>query len=173
MKPMKPMNDFQRENGFTLIEVMAVIIIMGIIAAVIIPKMTSSTALARKKADVATAHQVKAALDRFQVENGVYPKPGELTADTNGEVTCSELIPKYIGKLDKTTTQQTVADGNKGFGVAQLTADDSDKSHYSIPEPGDKGDIKTIMIYLSSDGLAAEVRAYDDDLKTVLWTSSN
>ncbi|MGC7873516.1 type II secretion system protein [Desulfosporosinus sp. SYSU MS00001] len=170
---MKPMNDFQRENGFTLIEVMAVIIIMGIIAAVIIPKMTSSTALARKKADVATAHQVKAALDRLQVENGVYPKYGELTAD-EGEVVCSELIPKYIGKLDKTTTQQTVADSNKGFGVAQLAAVDSDKSQYSIPEPGDSSnDIKTIMIYLSSDGLAAEVRAYDDDLKTVLWTSAN
>lgn len=98
---MRTMNDIPRENGFTLIEVMAVIIIMGIIAAVIIPKITLSTALARKKADVATAHQVKAALDRYQVENGAYPKISELSVDSSGEVVCSKLIPKYIGKLDK------------------------------------------------------------------------
>nr|WP_049804132.1 prepilin-type N-terminal cleavage/methylation domain-containing protein [Desulfosporosinus acidiphilus] len=167
------MNDIPRENGFTLIEVMAVIIIMGIIAAVIIPKITLSTALARKKADVATAHQVKAALDRYQVENGAYPKISELSVDSSGEVVCSKLIPKYIGKLDKKTTQQAVADGNKGFGVAELTIDATDKTLYRISEPKDNETIKTVMIYLSSDGLAAEVRAYDEDLKNILWTSAD
>lgn len=169
---MRAMNDFRRENGFTLIEVMAVIIIMGVIAAVVIPKLTLSTASARKKADVATAHEIKAALDRYQVENGIYPKYDDLKV-TNGEVVCSKLIPKYIGKLDKTTTQQTVADENKGFGVVTLKADPADNTLYVIPEPKEGDPIKTVMIYLSSDGLAAEVRAYDESLKNVLWTSEN
>lgn len=170
---MRTRNDFRRENGFTLIEVMAVIIIMGVIAAVVIPKLTLSTASARKKADVATAHEVKAALDRYQVENGVYPKYADLTVNSNGEVVCSKLIPKYIGKLDKTTTQQTVAVANKGFGIASLKADAADNTLYVIPEPKADDTINTVMIYLSSDGLAAEVRTYDESLKNVLWTSEN
>jgi general secretion pathway protein G len=169
---VRTMHDLRRENGFTLIEVMAVIIIIGVIAAIVIPKMTLSTSSARRKADVATAHQVKAALDRYQVENGIYPMSSELTVGTDGEVVCPKLIPKYIGKLDRNTTQQVVADTNKGIGVAELQADNADNTIYVIPSTTDKT-VKPVMIYLSSDGVAAEVRAYDESLKNVLWTSAN
>lgn len=164
------MNYIKRENGFTLIEVMAVIIIIGVLAAILIPKLTSSTVNARRKADVATAHEVKAALDRYQVENGAYPKTGDLTV-TDGKVVSSTLIPKYISKLDKSTTQQIVPEDKKGFGLASLTADVTDKTQFSIPDT--KPVANTIMIYLSGDGLAAEVRAYDEGLDDVLWTSAN
>lgn len=158
------MNYIKRDKGFTLIEVLAVIIIISVLTAISILKFSSSTVSARQKADVATAHQVKAALDRYQIENGAYPKNSELTA-TAGTVTSTKLIPKYISKLDITTTQQAVPDGNKGFGVAALEEDDS------IPDT--KPVARTIMIYLTSDGLAAEVRAYDETLEKVLWTSAN
>ncbi|WP_374214232.1 type II secretion system protein [Candidatus Desulfosporosinus nitrosoreducens] len=161
------------EGGFTLLEVMAVIIIVGVIAAIIIPKLTLSTENARKKADVATAHQIKAALDRYQVENGIYPKKTEIEIKETGEVKSAKLIPKYIGKLDKSTTQQAVAEVNKGFGLADLKADAEDSSLFLIPEPKAGETVHTIMIYLTNDGLAAEVRAYDGDLKNVLWTSAN
>ena len=162
------MKYIKRENGFTLLEVLAVIIIIGVLGAVAIPKLASSAANARRKADVATAHEVKSAMDRYQVENGVYLKTGELTVSNDGIVVNAKLIPKYISKLDKSTTQQVVSDGNKGFGVAALTAD-ADNTQFIIP------DIKTntIMIYLSGNGLAAEVRAYDEGLNNVLWTSAN
>lgn len=160
------MNYIKRENGFTLIEVLAVIIIIGVLGAVAIPKLASSTVYARQKADVATAHEVKAALDRYQVENGVYLKTGELTVSNDGIVVNAKLIPKYISRLDTTTTQQAVpAGGKKGFGTALLGVD------YSIPNP--ESVTNTIMIYLSSDGLAAEVRVYDEGLDDVLWTSAN
>jgi general secretion pathway protein G len=160
------MNHIKRENGFTLIEVLAVLVIIGVLGAVAIPKLASSTVHARQKADVATAHEVKAALDRYQVENGVYLKTGELTVSGDGIVVTAKLIPKYISKLDASTTQQAVpTSGKKGFGTALLEAD------YSIPNP--ESVTNTIMIYLSSDGLAAEVRAYDETLQKVLWTSAN
>lgn len=160
----------KREMGFTLIEVLAVIIIMGILAAVVIPKVTASTENSRKKADVATGHVVKAALDRLQLETGVYPKTTELTV-SSGTVTCANLIPKYISKLDQTTSQQIVADANKGFGVAELTANASDSTQYSIPNTESASNI--IMIYLTSNGMAGEVRVYDANLVKVLWTSAN
>lgn len=166
MKEERGMNYIKRENGFTLIEVLAVIIIIGVLGVIAIPKLASSIASARQKADLATAHEVKAALDRYQVENGVYLKTGELNVSDDGIVVNAKLIPKYISKLDASTTQQAVPDGGKkGFGTASLEAD------YSIPNP--ESVTNTIMIYLSSDGLAAEVRAYDESLKKVLWTSAN
>lgn len=164
------MNYIKGENGFTLIEVITVIIIIGILAAIIIPNFTSSTRLARRKADVALAHEVKTALDRYQLDYGAYPKTAELTV-TNGVVISPNLIPKYISKLDKATTLQIVPEGNKGFGLASLTVDAIDKSQYSIPDT--KPVANTIMIYLSGDGLAAEVRAYDEGLDDVLWSSAN
>ena len=161
------MNCIKRENGFTLIEIMAVIVIIGVLGAVVIPKLTSSTANARRKADIATAHQVKAALDRYQLETGTYPKNAELTVSA-GTVTSAKLIPKYISKLDKSTTQQIVLEENKGFGVVKIVADANDPTKFVIPDTK----TNTIMIYLFGDGLAAEVRAYDEGLN-LLWTSAD
>lgn len=159
------MNYVKRDKGFTLIEVLAVIIIIAGLSAIVIPKLVASTTNARQKADVATAHQVKAALDRYQVENGTYP---ELEDDKAGKVTGAGFIPNYISKLDPETTQQ-VAEGKEGFAVAALEKNASDE--YVISDK-DETPTRLIMIYLSSDGLAAEVSAYDKDLK-VLWTSAN
>ncbi len=160
------MNPIKRENGFTLIEVLAVIIIIAVLGAVAIPKLVSSTANARQKADVATGHQVKAALDRYQLENGTYPT--DLTG-TSGVVSSASLIPKYISKLDTSTTQQAAADGKKGFGVVTITEDASDPMKMTI-----SGTItNTIMIYLNSNDLVAEVQVYDQSLATLLWTSAN
>ncbi|MCO1600070.1 prepilin-type N-terminal cleavage/methylation domain-containing protein [Desulfosporosinus nitroreducens] len=169
MKEEKSVNYLKRDKGFTLIEVLAVIIIIAGLAAIAIPKLVSSTANARQKADVATAHQVKAALDRYQVENGTYPKN---LKDDDGVLTAAGFIPNYISKLDKATTQQ-VAAGHEGFGVETLDAADTDKTDETvlvIPDTSQPTNI--IMIYLASNGLAAEVRAYDGELKEILWTSS-
>ncbi|KGK86365.1 N-terminal cleavage protein [Desulfosporosinus sp. HMP52] len=161
------MNYLKQDKGFTLIEVLAVIIIIAGLAAIAIPKLVSSTANAKQKADVATAHQVKAALDRYQVENGTYPKNLEAK---NGKVTAPGFIPNYISKLDVSTTQQVVA-GKEGFGLSTLTADASDKTLYLFP--ADHTPDRIIMIYLSADGLAAEVRAYDEKMKEAIWTSAD
>jgi len=168
VKEERGVNYIKREDGFTLIEVLAVIIIIGVLSAVVIPKLASSVANARRKADIATAHEVKAALDRYQLESGTYPKDADLTV-TDGTVTCPDLIPKYISKLDKSTTQQIVPEGNKGFGVVNIVADATDPTKFVIPDTK----TNTIMIYLFGNGLAAEVRAYDEGLDDVLWTSAN
>ena len=151
----------REEQGFTLVEVMAVVVILAVLAAVAIPKLTSSTETARINADIATGHEVKMALDRYQVENGVYPTLVEMTV-SNGAITNSDFIPKYISKLDKSTTQQRSADERKGFGVAELPAGGS------LPPP-----TNLIMIYLTDDGSGAEVYTYNSDLSQVLWTSAD
>jgi general secretion pathway protein G len=167
---MRQMNEVRgkgkSQSGFTLVEVLMVVVILAIISSIAIPKVSASSDTARRNADIATAHQVKTALDRYQAENGVYPKTTEVTASdaaNPGTITATALIPKYIGKLDSNTTQQQAATGKKGFGVATLG------TNGVIP------DTKTnlIMIYLTTDGSAAEVRAYDANLTGIVWTSAN
>jgi len=162
------MEKFRQESGFTLLEVLAVMIIIAALATISIPKLAASTADARRKADIATAHEVKAALDRYQVEAGTYPE--DLTVK-DGTVSCASLVPKYISKLDKSTTQQIVPEENRGFGLGELAPDEADNTLYIIPD--DSTASNTIMIYLSDDRTAAEVRAYDEKLKSVLWTSAD
>jgi general secretion pathway protein G len=155
-----------KQKGFTLVEVLMVVVIIAVMAAIAIPKISSSSETARKNADIATAHQVKAALDRYQAENGIYPKMADTEfSATAGTVTASNFIPKYISKLDTTTTQQRTEDAQKGFGVEALGSDGL------IPSTSTPTNI--IMVYLSSEGSGAEVRAYDSTLENVLWTSSN
>lgn len=162
------MNSGKQESGFTLIEVLTVVIIIGILAAIAIPKFASSTVNARRKADVVTAHQLKTALDRYQLEMGTYPKDTELTVAA-GSVISPNLIPKFMSKLDKSCTQQIVPEGSKGFGVVNIVEDATDPTKFTIPDTK----TNTIMIYLFGNGLDAEVRAYDEGLSNVLWTSAN
>lgn len=153
-----------KEEGFTLIEVLMVVVILSVLAAIAIPKLSSSSVMARKNADIATAHQVKAALDRYQAENGIYLKESEISA-TDGTVSASKFIPKYVAKLDSTTTQQKTEDTQKGFGVVATLGTDG-----LIPATTPT---HLIMIYLSNDGSGAEVRAYDGTLTQPIWSSSN
>lgn len=154
-----------QQNGFTLVEVLMVVVILSVLAAISLPKIGSSSDTARKNADIATAHQVKTALDRYQAENGSYPKAtaSEFSA-TGGAVTAPHFIPKYISKLDSTTTQQRADTDKKGFAVATLGIDGL------IPATTPT---HLIMIYLTSDGSGAEVQAFDSTLAQVIWTSGN
>ena len=150
------------EKGFTLLEIMVVVIILAVITAIAASKFASSADLARRNADIATGHQVKTALDRYQVENGVYPKnDGVEVTVVDGVVTAANFIPKYISKLDKNTTQQKITDAQMGFGLDVLPAD----GDYSDPT-------NLVMIYLNATGSGAEVRVFDVNLDE-LWSSAN
>jgi len=62
------------ENGFTLVEMLLVITIIGILAALVIPKMVGRSEQARLAAAHADLSSIKTALDAFEVDNGGYPR---------------------------------------------------------------------------------------------------
>ena len=143
------------QNGFTLLEIMLVVIILSILAAIAIPRLAGSADMAREKADITTGKELKAALDRYQLENGSYPSLVE-SEDDDGKVTGAGFIPAYIKKLDKTVTQQNVPAEKQGFGIA--TGENPLTTNL-------------IMIYLVADGSSAEVKVFHKDLSTELWSS--
>jgi general secretion pathway protein G len=71
--PKSETRNFRR--AFTLVELMLVVTIIGILAALVIPKIAGRGEDARKKAAYADIHGgIKTALDSYEVDNGYYPK---------------------------------------------------------------------------------------------------
>jgi len=62
-------------RAFTLVEIMLVVAIIGILAALVIPKIAGKSEQARETAAYTDIHGgIKSALDQFEVDNGHYPK---------------------------------------------------------------------------------------------------
>jgi len=93
----------QNEKGLTLVELLAVIVIIGIIAAIAIPSIGNIIQNSREKAVIADAQNVLAAGNLFFVAND-----GETEATIDGE---NNLIPEYLdaaGTLTEVTVSKTV-----------------------------------------------------------------
>ncbi len=63
-----------RRSAFTLIELLLVLVILGILAAIVVPKFAGRTEQARVTAAQTQISSFGTALDAFEVDNGYYPK---------------------------------------------------------------------------------------------------
>ena len=94
-----------RQAGFTLIEIMVVVVILGILASVIVPKIMDNP----DKARVAKArHDIQAlesALDLYKLDNYTYPTTDQgldaLVNKPGGDPAPANWSSSYIKKLKK------------------------------------------------------------------------
>jgi len=67
----------RRQAGFTLIELMLVVIIIGVIVAIAVPRMAGRQEQAKTVAAEATLKSVSVALDAFELDVGRFPTTEE------------------------------------------------------------------------------------------------
>ncbi|MEM8864808.1 MAG: prepilin-type N-terminal cleavage/methylation domain-containing protein [Planctomycetota bacterium] len=60
-------------RGFSLMELLAVVTILGIIAAIIVPRVSVSTTNARTQVDAHNRATINAAVERYFIEEGSWP----------------------------------------------------------------------------------------------------
>jgi len=95
-----------RHSGFTLIEIMVVVVIMGVLAALLVPRLMGRTDDARilaAKQDIATLMQ---ALKLYRLDNQRYPTTDQglqalIARPTNGPQPVNWKSGGYIDRLNK------------------------------------------------------------------------
>ncbi|MBP1205497.1 general secretion pathway protein G [Duganella sp. 1411] len=119
-------------RGFTLIEIMVVVVIMGVLAALVVPKLLSRTGeskVAAAKVDIATVMQ---ALKLYKLDNQRYPTTEQglqalLTKPTSGPAANGWKTGGYLEKMPKDpwgAPYQYLSPGIKGeIDVYSLGAD--------------------------------------------------
>ncbi|HGL9309464.1 TPA: pilin, partial [Neisseria gonorrhoeae] len=88
------MNTLQK--GFTLIELMIVIAIVGILAAVALPAYQDYTARAQVSEAILLAEGQKSAVTEYYLNNGEWPKDNA----SAGVASASDIKGKYVQKVE-------------------------------------------------------------------------
>ncbi len=95
---MKSINKVVR--GFTLVEILIVVVILGILAAIVIPQFTDASNNARASSTMTQLQTIRSQLELYQVQhNGNYP-----------------ALATIWGQLAGTTLVTGVPDANGAFG---------------------------------------------------------
>lgn len=74
---MKTSRSNLKQNGFTLIEIMVVVVILGVLAATIIPQFMGTTQEAKVSASKAHIAELESALERFNIHMDRFPTTEE------------------------------------------------------------------------------------------------
>ena len=104
MRPMQKSIQIKQNQGFSLIEIMVVVVIIGILAALVVPKIMSRPEQARivkAKSDVSA---IQSALDLYKLDNGFYPSTNQglqalVTAPTTAPTPSSWKSGGYLQHL--------------------------------------------------------------------------
>jgi prepilin-type N-terminal cleavage/methylation domain-containing protein len=89
----------RKSKGFSLLELLAVVTILGVIAAIIIARFTTTTTTAKNKLNVHNKAVINAMVERYYMENNAWPATA--LTELNDPNYFPDGIP--VGPFDNTT----------------------------------------------------------------------
>jgi len=104
MKRMEPFRT--KAGGFTLIEILVVVVILSILAALIVPKIMDRPDQARVVAAKSDIRAIDAALKLYRLDNSVYPSTEQglqalVTKPQTGDIPPNWKSSGYLDRLPK------------------------------------------------------------------------
>ncbi len=134
----------RQSRGFTLVEILIVVIILGILAAIVIPQFTDASTEAQKSSVSSTLQTIRSQIELFKVQHGD-TVPG-LTDNTTG-ATAWEVMLKY-------SATGVTANGDANLKTAKDTASGAIYGPYMQSPPLNPMNGKNgITVYKTADGL--------------------
>ncbi|WP_428388125.1 type II secretion system protein [Mucisphaera sp.] len=149
-------------RGFTLVEILIVVVILGILAAVVIPQFSDAAETAKASSMVSQLQTVRSQLELYMIQhNGSYPDLGSnwnqmtQTTDINGAAAGSDFGP-YLQKspINPFENSSTVNQGDGTLGTAAQGV--------GWVYNDDTGQIKAVV----SSSKAASLSLSDEDVAT-------
>lgn len=89
------MNAYRNNRGFTLIEILVVVVILGILAAIVVPKFLDKPDEARITKVATDIKGMEQALGMFKLDNGYYPTTEQGLAALVSKPTIGRVPAKY------------------------------------------------------------------------------
>lgn len=71
----------RRKNAFTLVEILIVVVILGILAAIVVPQFTSAADEARESNIASQVSSVQSQIELFRQREGSYPTLAQLNTE--------------------------------------------------------------------------------------------
>ena len=92
----------RKAKGFTLVEILIVVIILGILAAIVIPQFTSASQDARNNSLTSQVQTIRSQIELYKLQHTT--DADELFSDTTSDATQWSLLTSRTGKNSGTTT---------------------------------------------------------------------
>ena len=141
------------QKGFTLIELMVVIIVLGILVAVAMPNMISAQQRARVASLKTNAHTLQTVIETYHADNSVYPNSADQIEKLDAyQLFSNPFMPDRHGKA-----------GQSGVG-AWWTNDDGDSTAAASALLGPCGESdrsRGLVIYVGLDAGGLATTTFD------------
>ena len=112
-----------KNKGFTLVEILIVVVILGILAAIVIPQFTDASTQSKVSSCKSSLKSMRGQIELYKIHHGVYPNL------TNGS------LPQLLSKTDAAaakTMAEKLTEFDKKVAACPETANDASQLDQDI-----------------------------------------